>query len=306
MLRYDLSIIIPTFERDDVFKRTIKNTIKAIKDLDVEIIVVNDSNKPLIPIYNTENLTVLTNPKKGAASARNIGAASANGSILLFIDNDVLISRTNIIRIIELNKKHPKSCFNFFWFYPPDLIEKLPSTSFGRFLLNNLIFSNLSRLGKINSSKSFTEVNGIASYFLSISRSNFLKIGGYDERIPKAGVEDMILSKELIKNNIKMYFSYEDIVYHNEADRLNLRNMMGIYHSHALTRKIAASIGHDDFKPSISLMKKISYSLLLPFKDLIYAATKLIPNTLFFDFIYFKLVSILLGLSTFEALTKNK
>lgn len=306
MAQYDLSIIIPTFERADVFKRTLETTIKAIKGFNIEIIVINDSSIDIEANNSCEHLTILTNPKKGAASARNFGAASAKGSILLFVDNDVLISRSNIIRIIELNSILPNSCFNFFWFYPPDLIAQLPASSFGRYLLKNLVFSNISRLGRLSNDSTIMEVDGIASYFFSISKKNFEIVGGYEEKIPKAGVEDMIISKKLKENNIKMFFSYEDVVYHNEADRIKLVNMMGIYNSHSITRKIGVSIGYKEFDLNLSPSKKTFYQLLLPIKSIIYRLTIAMPNWAALDFVYFKMVSILLGLSSYEGYYNTK
>lgn len=307
MPNYDLSIIIPTFEREDVFNRTIKTAIRAIDGLNIEIIVVNDSPIALKGIESHESLTLITNPKKGAASARNYGASIAKGSILLFVDNDVLISRSNLLRIIELNKIYTDSCFNFFWFYPPDLIAQLPENSFGRFLLKNLVFSNISRLGTgLKDDLNLRETDGLASYFFSISKINFELVGGYEERIPKAGIEDMILSKKLKEKNIKMFFSYEDIVYHNEADRTKLINMMAIYKSYSVTRRIGVSIGYSEFAQTFSSPKKIIYQLLLPLKQILYKITLAIPNLVLLDFFYFKMVSLLLGISSFEGYYKTK
>lgn len=303
----ELSIIIPTKDRAVIFTRTLKSVINAIDKIDAEIIVVNDSQNPISSFANQPNLTIINNKKSGAASARNYGASIAKGRILLFVDNDVLVSNANLKQIIYSHKTYPSSCFNFYWFYPPDLIEKLPSTSFGRYLLNNIIFSNSSRLGKghLIGKDGLVEVDGLASYFLSINKNDFAKIGGYEEKIPVAGVEDMILAKQMKKNNLKMFLSSSDVVFHNEADRLELINMMSIYKNHALTRKVAVELGHSDFIVYITPLKLLLYKCAYPFKNIIFSISKRIPNSIATDFIYFKVINLLFGISSYEGFYKR-
>ncbi len=298
----DISIIIPTKDRDDVFKRTLATVLESTECISAEVIVINDSDRPIFGFDDYLNLKIYRNPKSGAASARNFGAAQAKGKVLLFVDNDVLVSAANLNQILFFHKKYESSCFNFFWFYPPDLIEKLPNYSFGRFLLNNLIFSNSSRIGKgnIKQMEGLVSVDGLASYFLSINKADFEMIGGYEEKIPKAGVEDMILAKQMRKYGLKMYMSMADVVFHNEADRLELVNTMGIYKSHALTRRVAVDMGHEDVKMEMKPTKLALYKFLLPLKAVFVSILRILPNHLAFDFIYFRVVNILLSLSSIE------
>ncbi|HEY6163198.1 MAG TPA: glycosyltransferase, partial [Bacteroidia bacterium] len=236
------------------------------------------------------------------ASARNAGAARARGELLLFIDNDVIVSRANILRVLELHKKYASAAFNFYWIYPPDLLQRLPSTKFGRFMLLKLIFSNSSRLRaeEKRSNEMLAKVNGLASYFFSIGKADFSRTGGYEERIPRAGVEDIILAKKMSSAGIAMYLSFSDVVFHNEADRLDLGSTMEVYRRAAQTRRAAVDMGHKELGVEMSTFKRMVYAVLLPFSGFFIFLSKITPNNKWFDPFYMKITGLLLGLSTYR------
>lgn len=126
-----LTIIIPTKEREEIFKKTLAAAIDAIEDCPAEIIVVNDSKTscPKIPDY-LPNVKLINNPKSGVASARNEGVKHSTGDLLLFLDNDIIISKESVKHIMELYAQYPMGCFNLDWKYPPALQELLTKSSF--------------------------------------------------------------------------------------------------------------------------------------------------------------------------------
>ncbi len=79
-----LSIIIPTKDRIEILNRTVENLVEAIKDVDAEIIIINDSKNPLSLSINSNKKQIINNHKSGAASARNYGVKKTLGQILLF------------------------------------------------------------------------------------------------------------------------------------------------------------------------------------------------------------------------------
>jgi glycosyltransferase involved in cell wall biosynthesis len=296
-----LSVIIPTFQREKIFARTLQSVRAAIEGLDAEIIVVNDSEEAL-SLPASERLSVVPHPGKGAAAARNAGAARARGELLLFLDNDVIVTRANLLRVLELHGQYPSSAFNFYWIYPPDLLQQLPAHKFGRFMLLELIFSNTSRLRTEEKTGHgpFIPVRALASYFLSISRADFRLAGGYEERIPKAGVEDMILSKKMSEKGIAMYLSSSDVVFHNEADRLDLESVMAIYRRAAMTRRSAVEIGYPEFGIHIGKGRRFIYAALSPLSGFFILLARLVPNSRWFDPFYQKTAGLLLGISTYR------
>ncbi|MCP5099867.1 MAG: glycosyltransferase family 2 protein, partial [Chloroflexi bacterium] len=97
MKRPLFSIIIPTYNRPQQLERC----LNAIAQLDYptdqfEVIVVDDGGKrPLTPIVEriTQPIQIrlITQANQGPATARNRGAAEANGRYLAFTDDDCML-----------------------------------------------------------------------------------------------------------------------------------------------------------------------------------------------------------------------
>jgi len=84
------STVIPTIGRD-----TLARAVNSVLDQEFsaaafEVIVVNDSGKPLRaePWQSSERVTVLTTQRRERSVARNAGAAIARGRFLHFLDDD--------------------------------------------------------------------------------------------------------------------------------------------------------------------------------------------------------------------------
>lgn len=301
-----LSVIIPTREREEILNVTIRDLIEATKALDSEIIIVNDSPEGLSLRQNEKKIRIIRNPGSGAASARNAGAKAATGDLLLFLDDDILVTKENIEKTLALHKGKEKSAFNFYWIYPPNLMKNLPDSSFGRYIIKNSLFSNSYRIKFTQTPDKIINTNGLTSQYFSILKSDFFLTGGYDENIPFAGIEDLILFKSLQKNHIKVFLSYNDIVFQNEKDRIDLFSVLERYRRGAITRKKARDAGHLDLSISFPFIKKIFYPFLVPFKLIFYKAAIKIPNDEIFDRLYFKLCDLLIGLSQFEGYYFNQ
>jgi len=92
-----ISVIIPTKDRPNLFKRAVESIYKQTI-LPSEIIVIDDASKiayesTLNELRNNKpdkiNFKYIKNLKKiGAAAARNIGAKLSNCDILMFLDDD--------------------------------------------------------------------------------------------------------------------------------------------------------------------------------------------------------------------------
>ncbi len=302
-----ISIIIPTKERDDIFAQTLSAAANAIRHLQAEIIVVNDSkiSTPIIP-EGAENIKLINNPKAGVASARNVGVINSNGDLLLFLDNDILISKESVDHIITLHSQHEMACFNLDWRYPLALQSLLLKTSFGRFVqahsmtsfkgwyddsswVDNALFASLS----------------VASFHLSISKKNFELTGGYNEQFPHAGFEDYDFPAKLRKIGLKFFIDSRVSVAHNESDRLNLNNWLNNQERRASSRRVAVNLGYQELHLHYGYGKRFLFSTIIVFYPLLIAILKIWPNYPLFDSLYFKLVSSIQATKIYKGYTSN-
>lgn len=289
-----LSIIIPTRERDDIFTKTLLNAANAIQHLNAEIIIVNDSKTSTVIVPdNLKNVKLFNNPKTGVASARNLGAKHASGQLLLFLDNDILISRESIDHIMMLHSQLDNAAINLNWIYSPDIHQHLGTGNFGRFLEANRFtsFKGWYQHPSWQDDALFESLS-VASFHLSISRKNFERTGGYAEQFPHSGFEDYDFPIRLKKIGVTFYIDSRVYVYHNETDRLGIENWLLHQERRAVTRKVAVSLGYEELALNYGLVKRLLLSIVNMFYTIGPSLLKIFPNDSFFDPLYFKCLSI--------------
>lgn len=84
------STIIPTVGRPEL-SRAVESVLQhCVAGLSFEVIVVNDTGRPLVPArwMRSEGVTVVTTQRRERSGARNAGAAIARGRYLHFLDDD--------------------------------------------------------------------------------------------------------------------------------------------------------------------------------------------------------------------------
>lgn len=295
-----ISVIIPTYKRGDIFFECIESVIDSISSLD-EIIVVNDSKDAEIDESKIDRkgktIKVLNNPKQGVASARNFGANLANGKILLFIDDDMLINRDAVKRCLETLESADKLVVNADWIYFPKELEVIKNTLFGRYLIATDFTSLKGWNNGLNWQENSTiKANGITSQFFMIQKKDFEFLGGYNENFPFAGFEDSEFYLRLKDAGYQPIIDTRCLIYHNEKDRMSLEPFLERKKRGAVTRKKAVDLGFDDFKINYSLNKIIYYSILNRAGFLTKFIIKNTPNLKVFDWLYVILVNQQVGL----------
>lgn len=292
----DISIIIPTKDRGQIFEETLESASKAIVGMDAEIIVINDSrtSKPYIS-PNIQNVKLIDNPKSGVASARNLGALHAKSDLILFMDDDFLIPKECIIRLVEIALLHPKKIHLFNWVYPSTLYNQLPHLQFGRYLIQNGYTSVQGWLGNEWSEEEVFELKDGASYFLPIRKSLFNEIGGYNENFPHAGAEDYDFVQRAKEKGVRFFLDKSYLLFHNENDRVDLQSWLKRKERNAETIKLAIQLGHKELLHHYGLMKRFIFKVIYHSKTVFFTCLKLIPNASIFDPLYFRLINILLA-----------
>ncbi len=297
----DLSVIIPTKDRGAVFDHSLHAALEATSHLHSEIIVVNDSKifQPSVPV--TEKVRLLSNSKAGVASARNLGVSNSTGKILLFLDDDVVISKQSVDHILQLHKDYTNACFNVNWVYPPELENLITKSAFGRFLqahgMNSVKGWNNDTGWKDNA---LFPSKSVASFHLSILRTDFNKTNGYNEAFPYAGFEDHDFPQRLKNAQINFFIDSRVTVYHNEADRFNLQAWVNNQQRRAATRKVAVDLGYTDLRIEYGFLKKIVLQTLSIGIPIVLAILSMLPNYKIFDKLYFKLLSAIIAIKIFK------
>ena len=297
-----LSIIIPTKDREIIFRETLNRALYATAEIDAEIIIVNDSKtNPIVIAPQQKNVLVLNNTGQGVASARNSGAAAAQSSLLLFLDDDMLINKDLIKKALQLNAEYPEAAFNFNWEYPVELRSQIQQQPFGRFL-ESIQFTTMKgwcRGMEWHDDKMFA-TTGLAGATLLIPRKIYFGVKGYDASFPFAGAEDHDFSSRLVKAGYKAYVYPMIKAWHNEINKTSLRGFLQRTYNNAITRKHATTIGYEELKLIYSPLKKTVYTIAHYFqKPLLYLTDHWI-NSSYFDFIYFKLSHLIVGLYIYK------
>lgn len=302
-----LSIIIPTKDRGEVFEQTLRCASKSIEHLDAEIIIVNDSktSKPHIP-SEIKKVKLINNPKQGVASARNVGVKESNGELLLFLDDDIMISANTVNHVMSLHCQFINSCFNVNWEYPVEMQKNTLLTQFGRFM----------KVHRLTSFKGwYTDSSwkdnalflskSVASFHLSICRKDFDKTDGYNEQFPHAGFEDYDFPLRLKEAGLTFYIDSRITVFHNEADRMKLTNWLNSQERRAATRKVAVKLGFKELTLEYGIVKRNLLTIVTRCSGLLLSSLKIIPNQKIFDPLYFKLTAILQAGRIFKGYTSK-
>jgi GT2 family glycosyltransferase len=298
-----LSIIIPTFNRNALLAEMLPYVYEAVAGVNAEIIIVNDSKtqKAIAPEGSPVPLRILDNPGKGPASARNFGVRHSKGKIILMIDDDVWVSKSSLEQTLKLHAQFPHSAFNPNWEYPAALREKCRATKFGRFLLHGKFDRYEGWVNTLDwTQKQVFEVPKLAGFHFSLEREDFDRSGGFKESFLFQGAEDSEFSKRLANTGVKMYVDPKTFVLHNEADRLTLRSRLNRTIASGYNRRTAMEEGLTDYSITYSQSKLRFYALVKPFKGLLLFSAGMLPNITLFDPLYRKLVGGLIGISLYQ------
>jgi GT2 family glycosyltransferase len=272
-----LSIIIPTKDRGMIFYKTLESVVAASAHINPEIIVVNNSiNKVLLP-HKPENAKVYDNPfdKNSVFSSRNYGASIAKSPILLFIDDDILVTKESIDYAIAFYKVNSNACFNVNWQYPPDLINKIKNTVFGRYLIKHGFSTMKSMYNGLEwrDDEPFISKH-IASFFFCIKKDVFAKIGGYNEKHLHEGT-DIDISNSLNKNNVVIWINPLIMVYHNEEDRVHIMNWLERKKRVGAIHRNSVNMGDTDHILNYTATKRIAFNIIYQLQPVFLSIIKL-------------------------------
>lgn len=194
-----LSVIIPTYNKADLLQQTLDAL--SIQNLDIsqwQIVIVNDgatdnTAEVLEKFSNNWNGNIeLVKPETnlGRAKARNLGAATASGEYLLFLDDD-------IVAPVNLLSSH--------------LLKLDAVGGFGAIgtivtsadLIDAPHFYYIDSRGVAKIKTGFVPGKYLVTQNCSMPRKSFMQVGGFDEKFTAYGFEDMDLGIKLCNAGLK-------------------------------------------------------------------------------------------------------
>jgi len=298
---FKLTIVIPTKDRRNILQESLVHLANATYHVSVEILVINDGGE--LSDLGIDDLQIIPNEGLGVASARNTGVRNSQSGLILFMDDDIWLTKEAIDHILIFHKERPNSALNINWIYPESLADALESTSFGRYLQCHG-FTSLKGWNRSSVwyEQSLFETHGITSQNLSMRKTTFNKVGGYNQQFPFAGFEDHEFSARLRSNNIKIFIDSSVMTYHNECDRQEIGNWLERKYRSGITRKVGVEMGFSELEIHYSWYKKMILILILVFAPILklMAVNCLTNRNKALDFISFRIIGVLLAASIYR------
>jgi glycosyltransferase involved in cell wall biosynthesis len=210
------SIIVPTYNRP----AQLTNCLQSLACLDYprhcfEVIVVDDGSESLTEAVvhafsNRLDITLITQPHRGPAIARNKGAAHAKGELLAFTDDDCMPAPVWLKTLAVRSNGTPGNMIG------GRTLNVLPHNPFST--ASDLLIRYLYTYYNANPD----QAHFFASNNLTLSKVSFHQIGGFDIAFPRAGAEDREFCERWLRHGYRMTYAPEALIYHTH--RLTLRS----------------------------------------------------------------------------------
>lgn len=182
------SAVIATRDRP----RRVEATLRALSRQSLaseryEVVVVDDGSSPVLELSGArsgDSATVLVRlPGLGRSEARNHGARVARGGVLVFVDDDIRVGETFLEAHLAGHAEWPQALLTGAIRLP----EAVLRTPFGRF--RQRLEDGLLPAGRAVG----LGPNFAAAGNLSIERTDFLSLGGFDPTLQSAEDQDLAL-----------------------------------------------------------------------------------------------------------------
>ena len=178
------SIVIPTIGRESLTRAVRSVLDQTLTDASFEVIVVNDSGRPLPPAnwHNSSQIQILNTNHRERCVARNAGAALAKGDYLGFLDDDDWLLPDALVHFWQLAQQAPNAA----WLYGAiQIVDEATGVCLAE--VNSRLSGNC-----------FAQIMGgaWAPIQTSLIRNQaFFEVGGYNPMI--IGTEDLDLCRRI-------------------------------------------------------------------------------------------------------------
>ena len=192
----DVSVVIPVYNSEKTVRECVLSILDSDFDGNFEILVVDDgSTDTSMEKIKGLNVQIIRQENKGAGAARNNGARQAASDIIIFADSDVVFLKDTLRRIYEhlqkddvdyVTVRYSKKPLNDKW------IHKYKALADFSYYYDFLY----AREKKQKPIRHVLMYGGTKGY----KKKVFQELGGYDERIKGAHIEEEMLVLKLSRN----------------------------------------------------------------------------------------------------------
>jgi glycosyltransferase involved in cell wall biosynthesis len=199
-----ISVVIPTFNCGQVLPHTLRALGQQSLPTDFfEIIVVDDgSTDDTLNLVRSLDLPLrwsfFSQKNQGAAVARNRGATMSHGDLLVFIDSDVIPDRQLLQNHLYAHHRH----FNTLVVGRTRASAVPEKQSVFYQVMGEIVFAF-----DLGDEECYIPFKDLISRNLSMSKSVFMELGGFDEQYLRSGFEDTEFALRAVKAGYKLLYS---------------------------------------------------------------------------------------------------
>ena len=202
-LAIDITVQICTYNRKDLIVKSLEALFAQDYPKDqYEIVLVddgsNDGTGEAVKALNPPcHLEYTYQENAGLATARNRGIRAAKGEFILFVDDDIMASKSLLSEHVKTHRAHPKSVVRG-WVNHVDDLEKTDQ-KIPKFTMQDI-------------STAFFWTSNV-----SVGKAYLEEAGLFDETFKEYGWEDLELGLRLKALGLKLQYNREAVVFHYKS-----------------------------------------------------------------------------------------
>jgi len=211
-----VSIVIPTFNKAEYLYQCLESVL-AYTDVPYELIIVDDCSRDSTPelLERCENARIVRNSENlGFVESCNRGARNAKGKHILFLNNDVIVTKNWLGPLLETIERDGVGAVGAKLVYPDGRLQEAGAIiwkdgsgwNYGRYDDPDKPEYNFVR-----------EVDYCSGAALLVRGDLFKKLGGFDRRFKPGYYEDVDLCFSIRKLGYKVLYQPKSTIIHFEG-----------------------------------------------------------------------------------------
>lgn len=239
--RAELSIVVLSFNAPDASQRCIQSILRHT-DVPHELIIVdNASDADTLQWLDEQEMhakIIRNTSNMGYAQGNNIGAEASTSEILVFLNNDVVVTPRWASNLLTIFREHE------------EVAAVGPRSNHAKGIqggvsLDRYDDESIERFGRefnFPDPRRRYMVDDLSGYALALRRSAFASVGGFASKYKIGGVEDRALCEELTKREHQLLCAGDTWIFH-EGHRSFIANQLDFSHAAADNERLKLGVG---------------------------------------------------------------